>query len=137
MVIDWSDFEVIEFEPVPEGFMPNYASFNAIEPLSGSVISREGASLDGQLVFDLDESYTFELLQGYLASSKFEIPFSLLDTLTVDGPYASTIRLKSGITLTLEVSQDVTYRNSGVLVQSDGEDPKYLKWKNVSKIHFR
>lgn len=136
VIIDWVDFDEITFSETPEDLLPSFEDFKQIDRIQGLVTSRQGKEFTGNLVFDLDESYQFELLQGYMANSKFEIPFYSIDSLSIDGPYSCSLVLKSGLKLQLEVSRDVTYRNSGLLISQEGDRPEYLRWRDVKTIAF-
>lgn len=130
--IDWDEFDKVTFKEAPNSG-PSYGSFASPVKISGTVEVDNGDKHSGEIIFDLDEEYTFELLNGEDDDVKFIIPFYNINEVTRRGSYAAIVRLKDGSKLTLEDSQDVTEKNLGVLVKTGG-DRVYVPWDRVETI---
>ena len=72
--IPWRDFMNLEIiEKSSRGM--SYNDFPISEGLSGTVITIEGDEYEGLLVYDLDEAWEFEILDGKDDNLEFDIPF--------------------------------------------------------------
>lgn len=135
--VPWDLFERVDFQPAP-GSGPAYDSFQAGEPLAGTVTARGGQRHQGRIVFDLDEAHGFEILQGELDGVELYVPFSRVASISPQGRRGSEVRLRNGEELYLEEVQDVSSDNAGVLIfDREGAEPTYLAWDEVERIDFR
>lgn len=134
--LSWDAFRKVTFDDAgPSG--SSYANFaNTGGELRATVTGADNASHSGRLVFDLDETYRWEMLDGDDDDVSYSIPFHLIRRIEPLGRSASTVALKSGETLRLEDSQDVTDANDGVVVIPDTGDPVYLEWVEIDAIDF-
>ncbi|MEO9868880.1 hypothetical protein [Ekhidna sp.] len=130
--IDWDEFDKVTFKEVSNSG-PSYSSFSSPKKIMGTVEVDNGDRHSGEIVYDLDEEYTFELLNGENDDVKFIIPFSNIKEITRRGSRSSRIKLSDGDELTLEESQDVTEKNSGILIKTDS-GRVYVPWYKVEKI---
>ena len=136
VVIDWDDFEQLTFMDAPSN-LKGYSDFGSPQYLKGTVTLIDGKSLGGEIVFDLDEAYTFEILNGEKGDTEFEIPFHDISKIRPRTSGKSIVELKTGDELSLEGSQDVSNRNTGILLFENGEkDPVYITWDEVEEIVF-
>lgn len=137
ITLDWDDFEKVTFSDEPNTRMWTYAEFEPAK-LKGIVKLTDGESIEGTIVYDLDEAYNFEVLDGNIDDSEMEIPFRLIESIEPKNYTRSIVTLKTGTMLKLEGSQDVNERNTGILIFEDGkEDPQYVMWKEVEKVTFK
>ena len=137
VVIDWDDFEQLTLMDAPAR-LKSYGSFGAPDFISGTVTTIDGKQLNGRLVYDLDEAYTFEVLNGEKGDTEMEIPFHNIKQIRPRSSGKSIVVLKSGDELMLEDSQDVSYRHTGILVFVDGndKDPAYVAWRDVEVVEL-
>ena len=133
--IGWEDFDQVTFKDAPNSGR-GYADFGTGRELTGAVASREGRYA-GRIVFDLDESWDFELLHGKNGSTEYLIPFRDIARITPKGMFRSDVQLRSGLTVELEESQDVSRKNEGLLVFTDSRKPTYVAWRDVDEVVFR
>lgn len=134
--VPWREFDKVTFSE-PAGSLASYDQFATQKPLSGSVVTKDGKSLTGKIVFDLDEESTYELLQGKQGDFEVITPFRDIKRLEPISDYRCRIELKSGKNITLEDAQDVNERNQGVLVFANAKsDPVYILWEDVKSIDF-
>jgi hypothetical protein len=136
--VPWREFDKIVFEDKNPGAVATYNQFTAQKELNAKVTTHDGKSLTGRIVYDLDESFDFEMLQGKEGEFEFAIPFRSIKRLNTQGEHRATIELKSGKKMTLDEGQDVNEKNQGVLVFASGKsDPTYIPWEEINEIEFR
>jgi hypothetical protein len=133
--IGWDDFDEVTFGPAPDTG-PGYAAFPETRPLTGTVVTRRGRH-EGRIVFDLDESLDCELLHGMNRDTEYLIPFRDIARIRPRTGRFAEVELRMGLTIELDESQDVTRRNSGLLVFGAGPRPAYVPWRDVTEIVFR
>ena len=75
VIVGWHDFKSFRTIPLDQLNLPVYDDFGAPERLFGRVETRDGRSLEGILVYDLDEAMDFELLDGQNGNISYRIPF--------------------------------------------------------------
>jgi hypothetical protein len=136
VLISWDAFERVQFGPGGSG--PAYFDFPPGRRLVGSVTTRDGRSLAGQLVYDLDESETTETLDVSFGGVDYVIPFGLIASLAPPGSTGpGRVILHDGGELLLERSGDVGGRNAGMLIfVAGGGSPEYVPWAEVQRIDF-
>ncbi len=140
VLVAWDAFESADLQPSGSG--PAYADFPGGTALAGTVMVRDGRTLRGRLVFDLDESETTETLDAPAGGVNYLIPFGLVAAITpapaepAAPPGArATVRLWSGEELELEPSGDLGENNAGLLIfAGDGARGEYVAWSEVRRI---
>ena len=133
--VGWNDFDQVTLGHAPDSG-PSYADYAKAADLSGRVVTRNGHH-DGRIVFDLDESWDFELLQGMNRNTEYLIPFRDIARIKRESFRQSLVQLRNGTTIELEDSQDVSRKNDGLLVYAGSSKPQYIEWRNVTEIEFR
>ena len=133
--IGWDDFDEVTFSAAPSSGR-SYAEYGKARDLAGTVVTRDGRD-DGRIIFDLDESWDFELLQGMNGSTEYLIPFRDIARIKPQGRNRTAVELRMGLTVELEESQDVTRRNDGLLVFAGDRSPRYIDWRDVTEIVLR
>ena len=133
--IGWADFDQVTFEPAPETG-PSYADYGSGHELFGTVQSDEG-TFRGRIIYDLDEAWDFELLQGKNHDTEYSIPFRDILRIEPRGGRGASVVLREGLTIELEDSHDVSRANDGVLIFEGAGKPKYIDWRALKSIEFR
>lgn len=135
VVVGWREFDRLDFAD-SESSGRSYGDYRPGKPLAGTLVTVDGETHKGRLVFDLDEAATWELLNGSWSDLEYNIPFALVKRLE-PGRSESRVVLTGGEELRLEESQDVTNDNDGFLVFDRGDaDPLYLTWGRVAHVEF-
>ena len=135
VVIYWDEFDRLDFEDRKDSGR-GYGDYEGQKPLSGTVVGKDGEKHRGRIVFDLDESENWEMLNGNWRDAEYNIPFSLVARIE-PGRDESRVLLRGGEELWLEDSQDVTENNDGLLIFDQGDaDPLYLRWQQIESIEF-
>jgi hypothetical protein len=136
--IPWSEFDKVTFNEFIGAPDLTYSDFTKQKTLTGTVTTQEGKTLSGKIVYDLDEEFEFELLQGKSNDFEYIIPFFNVKRVEVIGANRCLVELKTGEKVSLEDAQDVNEKNQGLLVFSDAKsDPKYIRWEEVKSIDFK
>lgn len=134
--VPWREFDKVTFSE-PAGSLASYDQFANQKSLDGIVVTKDGKTLSGKIVFDLDEESSYELLQG--KQGEFELTTSFRDVKMIEpiSNYRCNIELKSGKKIRLEDAQDVNDRNQGVLIfAGKKEEASYVLWEDVKTIEF-
>jgi len=131
--IPWREFEEVTFTETKAGVV-NYDDFDGHAEISGSVTTLDGKTHTGKIVYDLDETYQLEILNGEKDNIEYFIPFQLVESITPASRNRATVKLKSGLLLKLEESVDVSEDHDGVLVFTDARDPVYIAWEDIDTI---
>jgi len=135
VVVGWREFDRLEFAE-SESSGRAYGDYQPGRPLSGTLVTVDGETHKGRLVFDLDEAASWEILNGDWSDLEYNIPFALVKRLE-PGRDESRVVLRGGEELRLEESQDVTADNDGFLIFDRGAaDPLFLPWRKVESIEF-
>jgi hypothetical protein len=136
VMVSWEAFERLEFREVGKSGR-GYESYAGASPLRGTVTDYEDRTLAGRLVFDLDETASWELLNGNREGVEYHIPFALIRAVEPQRGEASRVVLASGAELVLSDGQDVSESNDGVVVVRDDGRQVYLPWSDVKRVEFR
>jgi sporulation protein YlmC with PRC-barrel domain len=134
--VSWEAFQRVDFRD-GSATGRGYSAYKPASPLRGTVTDHDGGTWKGRLVFDLDESETWELLNGDRHGIEYSIPFALVRTIAPRDDESCDVTLRGGQVLRLEDSQDVTSSNAGVLVLREGGGTEtYVPWDRIRRIDF-
>lgn len=134
--IAWDEFENVVFDD-PGTSGPSYADYAVPTHLTGTVTLKSGDWRTGGLVFDLDEEWSWEMIDGSSNEIDYTVPFSMVASIEPSRGSGSLVRLRNGIELELEDSHDVDDDNSGVVVIPKGSgEPGHVPWREITKIEF-
>jgi len=113
-------------------------SWDAFESLEFTDVRKSGRGYySGQIVFDLDETESWEMLNGSRDGVEYFIPFDMIQSIRPGRHDTSEVTLNNGIELELEDGQDVAERNAGIVImRGDSEREVYIPWRDVEQIVF-
>lgn len=134
--IPWREFKKVTFSQAPKS-AKGYDAYATVNKLSGTVTTNNGETLTGTIIYDLDEEFTFEMLQGKDDDVEYIIPMASIKSIQPKNYDNSIITLKNGTELMLGESRDVSEDNDGVLVFTGSGDPTYVFWEDVKEITFK
>lgn len=132
--VSWDAFESFEARD-PSSSGPAYETFEPSSALHGTVRTAHGDEHRGQIVFDLDEVETWEMLNGDYRDVAYNIPFAMIQSIEPVGSHASRVTLTSDLSVELEDSVDVGDDNAGILIL-DGSRSTYVAWDDIDRITF-
>ena len=135
--IAWESFRKVTFHNKDEFTGPAYSDFPEPEQLAGTVVSVDENSVTGLIIYDLDEMWDIEILQGEEDDIDFLIPFRNIKRIAPKNYQYTRIELRNGDHYTLRGSQDVNDNNDGILVFENEDDPTYILWEEVEEIVFK
>lgn len=139
VLVTWDGFDRVDFTPGHSG--PAYGDFPPGRPLTGRVTTRDGRTVIGRVVYDLDEAETTDTLDASSDGVSYTLPFGFVASIDLagrDDGRDATVTLHSGEVLRLERSGDLSNTNGGLLVfvgdGAGGERAEYVSWSNVQAI---
>ena len=132
--IPWREFKKVDFSETA-GPALGYNDFENPKKVTGTVLTTKGESISGTLIYDLDEEYDFEMIQGDDDDIEYFIPLKYISKIIPKNYDNSTIVLKSGKEITLGGSRDVSEDNDGIVVlKGSGNDSQYIFWEDIKEI---
>ena len=135
LVVRWEDFKEMTFDhEQTSAELMGYLDFISPKALSGRVKTTNGAFYRGKLIYDLDEQWDFETLEGIEGQVHYSISLRDVSLIEPHNPDNTTLVLKNGRKLTLNGHHDVTAKNWGVLIWKGSNSPKYIPWKSIQSI---
>lgn len=140
VLVEWKDFEYVEFsDNIPNGKFMSYDDFSKPKRLKGEVLTVKDETISGLIIYDIDETYDYEILEGVDYNIKYSIPFRKITKVKPKNYNYSNVTLKSGKTVLIGDSRDVSDSNDGLLIfksESD-EEPVLIPWDGVKEIKFQ
>ena len=133
--IEWGDFDEVTFTEAPSSG-GDYDSYGSPELIMGKVTVDNGDELVGEIIYDLDEEYDIEVLNGEDDDTKFIIPFANIKEIRPRSLDRSEIILNGGDKLVLEDTQDVGDDHTGILVKTKNERV-YVPWDRVELVSLK
>lgn len=135
--IKWQDFKYVEFFENPNRG-PSYNDFEIPMGLSANVYTVDDERLDGLMVFDVDEKWEIEFIDGFDDNIEYQIPLRNIKTIIPKNKTYTQLHLKCGEILLLGEGQDVSQNNDGVLLFIKGNDePRHIKWRDILEINIK
>lgn len=133
--IPWKSFDAVVFSDAPASGS-SYDDYKKQVRLMGKVTVTNGDIHEGEIVYDLDEQFSFEVLNGKDEEVEYEIDFDQISQIEPKNYNYTSVKLKNGTKLLLGDSQDVTDENDGILVMKSG-NPVYIPWDKIAQIDFK
>ncbi len=135
--VPWIAFVKVIFNEDVAFEGPGYHDFAAAEALKGTVYNKKGEAVSGGIVFDMDEAFDTEFLQGKSGEIEYQIPFRNIASVVPLDEKSSEVMLTNGKTLTLSNMQDVSRANNGILIFEDTSSLIKINWADVMEVRFR
>jgi len=135
VAVAWASFERVDFEPPPSSGHA-YSDFGDTRPLRGTVHDTSGHTRTGRIIYDIDESETWDILNGRREGIDYNIPFSLIRAIEPIDENSSRVELADGTGLELNGATDVGGNHAGLLVLTEDGRSTYLAWSEVQRLRF-
>ena len=103
--------------------------------LTGTVVTESGDEIEGTVRWDMDESRTWELLNGDADGVEYHIELSQVARIE-KATRGSRVTLKDGREFHLTGSNDVTRQNRGIVVESAGQSYR-TDWTDFRALRLR
>lgn len=130
--LDWDDFDMVEFHGTDDEVAA--ANFDGGRPIEGTVIDRFGDRYTGEIVWDADEAYTWEMLNGEIRGIDFWVEFGQIESIE-KSRNGAVVTLKDGRSFELSDSNDVDRGMRGLTIRTDGRDYE-VSWADFSEVTF-
>ncbi len=128
--LQWRDLESVEFLAVPRHLEP------AQGRLHGTLTTRSGEEFTGYVVWDVDEIYTSDILDGDHDGVRQKVPFGAIETIERHSASAALVTLHSGAQMMLRGTNDVNRSNSGIAVSDPGLGQVMVDWSDFAGVRF-
>ncbi len=134
--IPWKYFRSATFEPAPNSGQ-SYNDYPTPKGLFGTVYSIDGTEYRGKIVYDIDEIWELETLDGNDDDVEYKIAFRHVKSIIPKNYAYSMVELRNGDKILLGDTQDVSDSNDGILVfQNPDEEPIHIPWKKLAEVVF-
>ena len=120
----------------PQMKAPVYKSYQPVSRIQGRILTHDNRSVRGQIIYDLDEAFDCELLDGESNDIEYRIPFNIIKRIEPVDDEHSRVMLSGGRSLLLTDHMDVSRKNSGCLVETTRNQYIYIPWKEIREIRF-
>jgi hypothetical protein len=132
----WDAFRKLTLA-TPKTTGPAYNDFSTPKMATGTVSRLDGGDISGQIVYDIDETVDFEMIEGKENGIEYLIPMKNIRSITPKNYDYSQVDLVSGQSLILGDGRDVSNKNAGLLIFQKGKkDPVFIAWRRINQITF-
>jgi hypothetical protein len=136
VLVEWKAFRSFTPQAPPSSGL-SYDDYPKPDRLYATVQTTDNRRYEGPCVFDLDEDWSMELLDGNQDGLYYQIPFYYISTITPYRQHYSKVRLKNNSTLLLGSANDVSEKNWGLIIWLPDKKYQYSPWGHVKEISFR
>ncbi len=133
VMVEWKDFAAVRFERAPTE--TRYDEFDGGRLIHGSVLTESGEDLTGDIRWDNDEEYTWEMLNGDYKGIDFDVEFSQIASISKKG-YSAEVVLVDGRTFHLSGSNDVNPGNRGITVRTADGSVHEVQWDDFRELRL-
>ncbi|MDX3916127.1 MULTISPECIES: hypothetical protein [Olivibacter] len=135
VVVEWKAFESVKFTEQPKEGL-SYRDYIKPKRLQAEVLTKDNKKVKGVCIFDLDEEWDMELLEGRRDGLHYQIPFREIRKLVPKQERYTKVLLNNGKTYLLGWENDVSDRNWGVIIRSKNGVYNYFTWDKIKEISF-
>lgn len=130
--VPWNQLAAVRFH-APEA-PTDHGDFDGGAVLRGTVVTEDGATHTGSVLWDRDEAASWELLHGNTGGLELQVEFSAIARI---GKTRSGVdlELRDGRTFALTGSNDVTRSNQGILVAGEGRITE-VSWSDFAELRL-
>ena len=131
--VGWKDFSEVHFRRAP--VQTTYEEFDGGSPIRGTVVTESGEELTGDIRWDNDEEYTWEMLDGDYKGIDFTVEFSQIASIAKRG-YSAAVELVDGRTFQLSGTNDVNPGNRGITIRSEDGSTHRVEWDDFRELRL-
>ena len=133
--VEWDEFDRLDFTELPKGAA--YSSFDGGRRLYGTVLDEDGTKFTGEITWDDDEEYSWEILNGSYRGVEFDVEFGMIKSIERQSSRGSIVTLKDGRVLKMRDSNDVDDDNNGIIITLDDGEVVELDWYEFDRVDFK
>ena len=132
VLLDWDEFRSVRFHGAEAE--SSFDQFDGGRRIEGTVVTRSGRELGGRIVWDDDETYTWEMLNGEIRGVELNVEFGNIARI-VKTARGADVTLLDGRTLVLANSNDVDDGNRGIFVEAEGATVE-IDWEDFAELRL-
>lgn len=132
--VGWGDFQRVRFVDVAEGSLSDFEPGAA---LYGTVYALDGRVIEGEVRWDNDEEFGWELLDGWRGDADVDIEFGSIASIERLDDEGVVVTTRDGAQWTLEGQGDVGSENNGIFVRPEGRARRLVRWADLQRVEFR
>src|SRR5690606_12479945 len=114
-----------------------YDHYPKARKIYGIIKTKNQQVYKGNCVFDMDEEWNYDLLEGRKDGISYQIPFRYIREIVPLNAFYTKIVLQSDKVLVLGHHNDVTARNWGSTIWQANSQYRYVPWSNILEIKIR
>lgn len=134
--IPWEEFRFARFSETAPLMSPAYSAFIPPTAIHGLVRTIDGTEYSGRILFDMDEEYDLETLEGRKEDIFYHLPIRNIREMTRKNYNVCGVTLWNGDRLFLGQEHDLTDKNWGLLIWQEEDSPVYVPWNSIQLIRF-
>jgi len=134
VLVSWTDFESVRFHAADGD--AGYDDFDGGHPIRGTVTTTSNERFTGEIRWDADEEFSWEMLNGEHRDLAFQIEFGLIASITKGSFDGVIVELLDGRSFDLTGSNDVDEGNKGIFVTDADGDQHAVDWKDFASARF-
>jgi hypothetical protein len=133
----WDAFDKVTFSTAPTNTGSSFDNFTSPKFKWGTIKRFGDSDLSGRIVYDIDETLDFEMIEGKENGIEYSIPMKNIKSITPKNSDYATLELVSGQSLLLGDGRDVSDGNAGVLVFiKSRKEPVFVPWRKIDQVIF-
>ncbi len=133
ILVSWDELDRVDFHEAELSEAP--VLFQGGEALRGEVETRDGQTFAGTIVWDADESSSWEMINGDARGVEFQIEFAQIASIRSLGDGAE-VELRDGRVYQLQGSNDVNAANDGILIRRDDGSAHRVPWTQFRELRM-
>lgn len=130
--VQWDDLDQVRFHPAD--VHARLDSFDGGQRIRGTVVTTSGEEITGNVQWDNDEAFTWEMLDGEYRDVEFSVEFGNIARIVKTG-WGAEVTLKDGRTFELSDSNDVDDGNGGIRIYDEGFDWE-VEWDAFEELRL-
>ena len=130
--LDWHEFDRVVFHGTNDE--NQFVDFDGGRRIQGTVLTESGDEITGEISWDNDEEYTWEMLDGDIRDIEFKIEFSNIDRIEKSRNGAK-VTLRDGREFNLDNSNDVDDGNRGITIRDNGRTYE-VEWEDFRELRI-
>lgn len=130
VTLEWDDVEAVHLHPPEKA--TGYDTFHGGHRLRGEVVTLSGKVHSGAILWDADETWSWELLDGSFRDVGYAVEFGAVASIVRRSSRGAVVTLLDGRSFELEGSNDVGEGNRGIFVHVVGTEGAGAEWVLVS-----
>lgn len=132
--VGWDNFERLEFKKAAHAV--TYSEFDGGRRMRGTVYTESGETYSGEICWDDDEEYTWELLNGSYHDIDFQVEFGQIKQIEKNTSRSADVTLLDNRVFRLRGSNDVDEENKGIIVTPTDRKEVFVDWEDFSRVIF-